>query len=98
VAAAALGDQPSGTTRPDLTLILDLPVAVGLARAGARPGTETRYERLAIDFHERVRQGFQEIAAAEPERCMVIDAEGDADTVERMVEDVVAARFEAPRS
>jgi dTMP kinase len=98
VAAAALGDQPSGTTRPDLTLILDLPVAVGLARAGARPGTETRYERLAIDFHERVRQGFQEIAAAEPERCVVIDAEGDADTVERMVEDVVAARFEAPRS
>lgn len=98
VADAALGDQPLKTTRPDLTLILDLPAEVGLARAGARAGTETRYERLAIDFHERVRQGFREIAAAEPERCVVIDAEGDADTVERLVEEVVVARFEVPPS
>ncbi len=96
VAAAALGDQAPETIRPDLTLILDLPVAVGLARAGGRADSETRYERLAVDFHERVRQAFHDIAAAEPERCVLIDAEGDAEAVGRIIEDVVAARLQAP--
>ena len=49
--------------RPDLTLILDLPVDAGLARAAARRGAETRYESLPRDFHERVRDGFLAIAA-----------------------------------
>src|SRR5918996_1848434 len=51
------------TFAPDLTLILDLPVEEGLRRAAARAGTDTRYERMDASFHERVRGGFQEIAA-----------------------------------
>ena len=48
----------SACFRPDLTLILDLPVEAGLARAAARRGAETRYESLPRDFHERVRDGL----------------------------------------
>jgi dTMP kinase len=70
-----------GAFSPDLTVILDLPVEAGLARANARRGTETRYENLPRDFHERVRKGFLEIAHAEPKRCAVVDATQDIDSV-----------------
>jgi len=70
-----------GTLKPDLTLILDLPVEAGLARAAVRAGGEDRYERMDRDFHERLRQGFLEIARGEPERCVVIDAAQDEDSV-----------------
>lgn len=63
-----------GRLRPDLTLILDLPASVGLARAQARRGDETRFESFDLSFHERLRAGFLAIAAAEPKRCVVIDA------------------------
>jgi dTMP kinase len=64
----------AGDFMPDLTLILDVPVEIGLARAAARHGGETRFERKGAEFHERVRQGFLAIARAEPQRCVVIDA------------------------
>ena len=86
---AAVGDF-----RPDLTLVFDLPVELGLARAAARRGGETRYESLARDYHERVRHGFLAIAAAEPERCVVIDAARDADAIAADVARVVAKRLE----
>jgi len=70
-----------GDFRPDLTLILDLPIETGLLRAAARRGTETRYENLPLDFHARVRSGFLEIAAQDPKRCMVIDATGSIDSI-----------------
>jgi len=63
-----------GDFAPDLTLVLDLPVEAGLARAGGRGGAEDRYERMGEAFHRRLRQGFLAIAAAEPGRCVVIDA------------------------
>ena len=63
-----------GNFRPDLTLILDLPVETGLARAAARRGAETRYENLPRDFHDRVRAGFLDIATHEPMRCVVVNA------------------------
>lgn len=66
-----------GDLTPDLTLILDLPVETGFARIAARPGAADRFERLDRDFHERLRQGFLDIAAQEPQRCGVIDAAGD---------------------
>lgn len=66
--AALLGD-----VAPDLTLLLDLPVEAGLARAGAR-GETNRYEALGPEFHARVRQTFLDQAAAEPGRFAVIDA------------------------
>ena len=77
-----------GDFRPDLTLILDLPVEVGLARAAARRGTETRYESLPRAFHDRVRTGFLEIARREPERCVVVDSNREA---EHVTQDVVRA-------
>jgi len=59
---------------PDLTLMLDVPVELGLARAAERRGGEARFEAKGRDYHERVRQGFLAIAAREPQRCVVVDA------------------------
>jgi dTMP kinase len=80
---------------PDLTIILDLPVEAGLARAAARRGTETRYESLPRDFHERVRQGFLEIAKNEPKRCAVVDASKDIDGIAQAIARAVAERLGA---
>jgi len=80
---------------PDLTVILDLPVETGLARAAARRGVETRYESLPRDFHDRVRHGFQEIARAEPKRCAVVDASHDIDTIAAAIARTVAERLGA---
>jgi dTMP kinase len=94
-ALARLHDVAVGGFRPDLTLILDLPIDTGLARAAARRGTETRYESLPRDFHERVHEGFLKIAQAEPGRCAVIDASGDIETVAAAIARVVAERLGA---
>lgn len=90
---AALQHFAIGDFRPDLTLILDLPVPEGFARAARRPRRADRFERLDHEFHERLRQGFRAIAAAEPERCVVIDAAGDVDAVHRAILAVIARRF-----
>ncbi len=79
-----------GDTHPDLTLILDLAVDVGLRRAAARRDGETRYEDLDHAFHERLQMGFREIAQREPRRCKVIDASGTPDEVHARVRAVVA--------
>lgn len=63
-----------GKVWPDLTFVLDIPVDEGLRRAATRRDTETRFERKALAFHERLRLGFLEIARLSPERCIVIDA------------------------
>ncbi|HLZ76261.1 dTMP kinase [Phenylobacterium sp.] len=80
-------------TRPDLTLIFDLPVEMGLERAHARAGSEMRFESKGQAFHERLREGFLAIARAEPERCAVIDATGDLDAVEARVWAAVGERL-----
>jgi dTMP kinase len=79
--------------QPDLTLILDLPVDVGMARAAARAGNETRFEKMGRDFHERLRRGFLDIAAGEPGRCVLIDAQVSVDEVHRAVLAAVRARL-----
>jgi dTMP kinase len=64
--------------RPDLTLVLDLDVAEGLRRARARRGALAAcdpFERLALEFHERVRKGYWAIRDREPERVILIDAD-----------------------
>lgn len=81
-----------GDFAPDLTLILDLPVDEGLARAASRSAAD-RFERLDRTFHQRLRDGFLAIAKAEPERCAVIDASGDIDTVHRAMVAAVAERL-----
>ncbi len=92
VHAATLGDF-----KPDLTLILDLPVEEGLARAGQRlsehRSTEDRFERMERDFHHRLRDGFLKIAAAEPARCAVIDASRDIDVVTAEILGIVQTRL-----
>ncbi len=70
---AELHRLAAGDFAPDLTFVLDLPAAEGLARA-ARRGAVTRFERMPLDMHERLRQGFLEIARRETARCVVIDA------------------------
>jgi dTMP kinase len=88
----ALEREVLGETRPDLTLIFDLPPAAGLARARARGG-EMRFESKGLAFHERLREGFLEIARAEPQRCALIDAAGTLEEVEAQVWAAVAARL-----
>jgi len=82
-----------GDTQPDLTLVFDLPVEVGLERAFGRGLFETRFESKGLEFHERLRRGFRDIAAAHPERCVMVDAEGDPETVEARVWAAVEARL-----
>ena len=84
-----------GSQRPDLTLILDLPVAQGLERAGARRGSETRYEDMAQAFHERLRQGFLAIAAQDPQRCRVIDATASLEAVQAQLRAAMTGAFPA---
>ena len=79
-------------TRPDLTLILDLPIAEGLARAGARGG-EARFESKGLSFHEQLRAAYLAIAEAEPGRCQVIDATGTQDSVAAAIDAALAARL-----
>ena len=90
-----LYEVAAGSFRPDLTIILDLPIEIGLKRAAERRGTETRYESLPHDFHARVRRGFLEIAAREPKRCVVIDATGTVDAVAGAIADAVRDRLGA---
>lgn len=84
---------------PDITIILDMPVEKGLARAGKRladdDSSEDRYERLDISFHEKLRQGFLQIAQKEPQRCHVIDAERPVDNIAKDIEALVLSRVNA---
>jgi dTMP kinase len=82
-----------GDFSPDLTLVLDVPVEAGLARAAARRGAEGRYETFGPAFHQKVRDGFLAIATAEPQRCVVIDATREIDAVAEAVRQTVADRF-----
>lgn len=67
--------------KPDLTLVLDIDYATGVARARERESGQDRFERMDRDFHERVGAAFRAIAAREPERCVLIDAAQSADAV-----------------
>lgn len=82
-----------GETRPDLTLIFDLPTSVGLERAQARAGGEMRFESKGLAFHERLREAFLAIASAEPGRCEVIDAAPPIEAVEAQVWSAVERRL-----
>ena len=79
--------------RPDLTLILDLDVDIGLKRAGARGGPEQRFENFEGDFHQKLRQSFLDIAARNPDRCVVIDASQDEEAVAAAIWSATAKHF-----
>jgi dTMP kinase len=82
-----------GDFLPDLTLILDLPVEEGLARAARRGIGGDRFERLNRAFHERLCAGFRTIAAEDARRCAVIDASGTIESVGRAVVAAVRQRL-----
>ena len=82
-----------GDFKPDLTLILDLPVETGLSRAAGRGGDEDRYERMKGGFHQRLRDGFLAIAAAEPDRCAVVPADRGEDEVTAAIWAVIDERL-----
>ncbi len=89
----ALRDIAVGDTKPDLTLILDIDPVQGLARAASRRGGEDRYERMQVTFHERLREGYQAIAKAEPSRCAIIDASTGIDTIQAAIRAALADRL-----
>ena len=72
-----------GDLKPDLTIILDIPVEVGLQRAAARRGggAPDRFEAEDLRFHQDLRDAYRQIAAEDPQRCALIDANADTDTV-----------------
>jgi dTMP kinase len=84
-----------GDLKPDLTLILDVPVEVGLQRAAKRRGTGTadRFEAEGIKFHQQLREAYQRIAAAEPQRCLLIDASAEPDIVAANIWSALHDRF-----
>ncbi len=88
---AAVLDAPT----PDLTLLLDLPADLGMARRRAG-GHATRFEAKDAAFHERVRAGFLDLARRHPERIAVIDAAAPSDAVASAVIEAVAARLGLP--
>jgi dTMP kinase len=72
-----------GDLKPDLTFILDVPVEIGMQRAAARRGTGAadRFEAEDIKFHRELREAYRQIAASEPQRCVLIDASADPGAV-----------------
>lgn len=84
-------------TRPDLTLILDLPADVGLKRAQQRNAQKgillDRFEGENINYHKILRGGFQKLVEDEPERCIAINADASVDEVEAQIWQVVQNRF-----
>ncbi|MGB5568109.1 MAG: dTMP kinase [Sedimenticolaceae bacterium] len=92
---ATLESWVQGDRRPDLTLIMDLPVELGLERAGRR-STPDRFESQALEFFQRVREGYLALAAAAPERFRVIDAARSFSEVSRQVAGVLDDFLDAP--
>lgn len=85
-----------GETKPDLTIILDVPAAEGLRRAAARrgKGAPDRYEGEALAFHEKLREGFLALATNEPDRCVLVDAMQPKDQVAEQIWRIVSKRLD----
>ena len=81
--------------QPDLTLMLRVSPAVAAGRLAARNLAPDRYEAMDASFHARVAAGFDEIAAADPYRCVAVDADGGVDAVQAAVWAAVSARLAA---
>lgn len=93
---ALLEHAAVGDTRPDLTIILDLPPHEGLARAASRRAADEdadRFEAQGMDIHEDLRRAFLDIAANDPARCCVVNASLPPDEVAKAIRQLVDARF-----
>lgn len=97
---ARLNTLAAGNLKPDMTLLLDCPVGTGLARAMARinannAAREERFEQESLLFHERIRDGFLSLAAAEPSRFVVLDGSRSIEEIETMVTESILMRLPA---
>lgn len=94
---AAMNEFATGGLHPDVTLVLDITAEEGMRRMAERCAAlgedPDRFEREAVDFHRRMRDGFLALAAADPARCVVIDASGDPDSVEAAIWRVIVERL-----
>lgn len=77
----ALDKHVVGDNQPNLTVVFDIPVEVGLERAFGRGLFETRFESKGLEFHQKLREGFLAVAKRHPERCVVLDATGEVEEV-----------------
>ncbi|MGD8236476.1 MAG: dTMP kinase [Chromatiales bacterium] len=87
-AITTLENLVQGSRRPDLTLLLDLPVETGLARAAKRSEPD-RFERQKLDFFQRVRDAYLQIARQQPARVKVVDASLELDRVQEQISDIL---------
>jgi dTMP kinase len=91
----------AGDFQPDLTFVFDIDAEKGLSRslkqlavtADKNESTEDRYERMGVPFHNRLRQGFLEIAKRFPDRCVIIDAAQDIATIHGHILKTIETRF-----
>lgn len=87
----------AGDFKPDLTIILDLPPEVGMRRSYAKAEKmaikELRFESRALEFHENLRRGFLDIARREPERCVVVNADTDIETLHQEIVHIIQSKF-----
>ncbi len=90
---SALEDWVQGSLRPDLTLLLDLPIDVGMSRAGER-GELDRFEREQQDFFERVRATYLKLAEQHPDRYRIVDASQDIPQVQAQIDAILAPVLE----
>lgn len=82
-----------GSFKPDLTIILDMPVEAGVERALKRDANANRYEKMGLDFHRNLRQAFLEIEKKEPDRCAVVNATGSIEEIHAAIVSVVQKRL-----
>jgi len=86
-----------GDVWPDLTLVLDLPPEVGLTRSLQRDVAEnsndTRFEKMSLEFHQRLRKGFQQLALDNPKRFEMVDSSRDQNEVGNALKDIMFNRF-----
>ena len=95
-----INDVVTDNLTPDLTFILDVDVRIGLARSQKRlsteqgyNSTEDRFERMDLTFHEALRNGFLDIAKAQPERCHVINAEESLDDMFNSIQKIIEKQY-----
>ena len=85
-----------GDTKPDITFVLDLPAELGLKRAAARRGRASvdRFEAETIEFHSKLREAYRDLVEREPDRCVLIDANVEAETIANAIWAIVDRRLD----
>ncbi|MGM0422444.1 MAG: dTMP kinase [Pseudomonadota bacterium] len=86
---------------PDLTFVFDIPPEIGLQRSSRQldmtidesESTEDRYERIGLEFHQRLREGYLKIAETDPERCVILDAVQDIEAIHNQMVEIISHKF-----